>query len=76
MEIGQSPCLLNKRQYNLLYAVQQQLGIIHQSLNKKIEYELLVIQVTETITKLSELTGKTVTEDALNAIFREFCVGK
>lgn len=76
MEIGQSPCLLNKRQHNLLFAVQQQLGVIQQGLNKTIEYELLVIQVTDAIIKLSELTGKTVTEDALNAIFREFCVGK
>ena len=76
MQIGQSPCLLNKRQYNLLFAVQQQLGAIQQGISRTIEYELLVIQVTDAITKLSELTGKTVTEDALNAIFREFCVGK
>ena len=76
MQIGQSPCLLNKRQHNLLFAVQQQLGVIQQGINKTIEYELLVVQVTDAITKLSELTGKTVTEDALNAIFREFCVGK
>lgn len=76
MNIGQTPCLLNKRQYNLLFAVQQQLGAIQQAINTTIEYELLVVQVTDAITKLSELTGKTVTEDALNAIFREFCVGK
>lgn len=76
MQIGQSPCLLNKRQYNLLFAVQEQLGAIQQGISRTIEYELLVVQVTDAITKLSELTGKTVTEDALNAIFREFCVGK
>lgn len=76
MQIGQTPCLLNKRQYNLLFAVQEQLGTIQQGISRTIEYELLVVQVTDAITKLSELTGKTVTEDALNAIFREFCVGK
>jgi len=76
MKIGQSPCLLNKRQHNLLFAVQQQLGVIQQGIYHNIEYELLVVQVTDAITKLSELTGKTVTEDALDAIFREFCVGK
>jgi len=76
MEVGQSPCLLNKRQYNLLLQVAQLLLQIQESIVKKIDYELLVVHVSDAIAKLSELTGKTVTEDALNAIFREFCVGK
>jgi len=76
MSIGQSPCLLNKRQYNLLLLLQLELQSITKIIAKKIDYELLTIHVNDAISKLSELTGKTVTEDALNAIFREFCVGK
>ena len=76
MQVGQSPCLLNKRQYNLLLLLQNDLQAIDQSIVMKIDYELLAIRLQDAISKLSELTGKTVTEDALNAIFREFCVGK
>jgi tRNA modification GTPase len=76
MHVGQSPCLLNKRQYTLLLLLETELEFIKKSIATRIDYELLVISVNDAISKLSELTGKTVTEDALNAIFREFCVGK
>jgi len=76
MAVGQSPCLLNKRQYNLLLQVQQDLLIIEDMIAIRVDYELIAIRVNDAISKLSELTGKTVTEDALDAIFREFCVGK
>lgn len=76
MQIGQSPCLLNKRQYSLLLILDKELTSIKNNITHRIDYELLVVSVNDAIAKLSELTGKTVTEDALNAIFREFCVGK
>ncbi|MBP6869389.1 tRNA uridine-5-carboxymethylaminomethyl(34) synthesis GTPase MnmE [Candidatus Babeliales bacterium] len=76
MAIGQSPCLLNKRQYNLLLLLDEDLQRITKMIAVKIDYELLAICMNDAISRLSELTGKTVTEDALNAIFREFCVGK
>ncbi|MDP3788626.1 MAG: tRNA uridine-5-carboxymethylaminomethyl(34) synthesis GTPase MnmE [Candidatus Chromulinivorax sp.] len=76
MHVGQSPCLLNKRQYTLLLLLETELEFIKNSIATRMDYELLVISVNDAISKLSELTGKTVTEDALNAIFREFCVGK
>jgi tRNA modification GTPase len=76
MHLGQSPCLLNKRQYTLLLLLESELELIKKNIATRIDYELLVVLVNDAIAKLSELTGKTVTEDALNAIFREFCVGK
>lgn len=76
MHVGQSPCLLNKRQYTLLLLLETELECIKKTIATRMDYELLVISVNDAISKLSELTGKTVTEDALNAIFREFCVGK
>ena len=76
MHVGQSPCLLNKRQYTLLLLLESELELIKSSIATRMDYEWLVILVNDAIAKLSELTGKTVTEDALNAIFREFCVGK
>ncbi|MGZ6254540.1 MAG: tRNA uridine-5-carboxymethylaminomethyl(34) synthesis GTPase MnmE [Candidatus Chromulinivorax sp.] len=76
MNIGQTPCLLNKRQYTLLLSLQQDLQKINEMIEKRIDYELVAIQINDAMTRLSELTGKTVSEDALDAIFREFCVGK
>lgn len=76
MTTGQSPCLLNKRQYNLLLLLDKDLQHIDSMIIKKIDYELLALWMNDAISRLSELTGKTVSEDALDAIFREFCVGK
>lgn len=74
--IGQTPCLLNKRQYNLLLQLSQHLQELHRSIQYRIDYEILAMQLKESITKLSELTGKTVSENALDAVFKDFCVGK
>ena len=76
MQTGQSPCLLNKRQYSLLLLLEQELEVIKNRISIRIDYELLVILVNDALSKLSQLTGKTVSEQALDAIFREFCVGK
>lgn len=76
MHVGQSPCLLNKRQYTLLLLLESELERIKNSVAIRMDYELLVVSVNDALSKLSELTGKTITEDALDAIFREFCVGK
>ena len=76
MHAGQSPCLLNKRQYSLLLLLEQELESIKNRISVRIDYELLVVLINDAISKLSQLTGKTVSEDALDAIFREFCVGK
>jgi tRNA modification GTPase len=76
MQVGQSPCLLNKRQYSLLLLLEQELECIKNRISIRIDYELLVILINDAIAKLSQLTGKTVSEDALDAIFKEFCVGK
>ncbi len=76
LTVGQSPFLMNKRHHDLLLQVNNQMHAIKNSMLGNIEYELLVVHISDALSKLSEVTGKTVTEDALNAIFREFCVGK
>ena len=76
MEINQSPCLLNKRQYHLLLTLHQELEKIKTSMKNMIEYELIAVDIKDAVARLSELTGKTVSEDVLDAVFKEFCVGK
>ena len=44
--------------------------------NENIQYELLSYHLNDAMAQLSELTGKSISEKGMDAIFREFCVGK
>lgn len=76
LDQGQSPCLLNKRQYNLLLQLQQFLMKLQVLIQDHIEYEIVAMELKQALEKLSELTGKTVAENAMDAVFKDFCVGK
>ncbi len=71
-----SPFLLNKRQFNLLVHFEKKLIALQQMLHGNIPYELVSYHLTDALTNLSELTGKSVNEAGMNIIFREFCIGK
>lgn len=71
-----SPLLLNQRQFNLLLQLEQKLTGIVPLLKEPVQYELLSYHLTDAASHLAELTGKTISEESMNAIFREFCVGK
>ena len=40
------------------------------------EYELISIHLNDALQALSELTGKTISNKAMDMLFKEFCVGK
>lgn len=72
-----APFLVNKRQHQLLQRLAQNItttvGFCNQSC---IQYELIAYHLKDALEQLSELTGKSVSEAALDAVFKEFCVGK
>ncbi len=68
----QSPFLLNKRQYRLLFEVEKELI----SICKKNDYELMAYSLKNVLELLMELTGKNVQEKVLEEVFSGFCVGK
>ncbi len=72
----ESPFLLNQRQFNVLLSFEKKLLDIHMMLKNDIQYELVSIHLTDALAHLSELTGKTISEAGMDAVFREFCVGK
>ncbi|OGB96870.1 tRNA uridine-5-carboxymethylaminomethyl(34) synthesis GTPase MnmE [candidate division TM6 bacterium RIFCSPHIGHO2_12_FULL_36_22] len=72
----ESPFLLNKRQFNLLSVLKKQLETINENIKQHIDYELLSLHLKEALEQLSELSGKTITKDSMDAIFKEFCIGK
>lgn len=70
-----SPFLLNQRHFNLLLTLEKHLLTIANMLSHP-HYELISYHLTDALATLSQLTGKTITEAGMDAIFREFCVGK
>ncbi len=73
----ESPFLLNQRQFNLLLSLEQKLLAIAPLLeSSSIEYEIVSYHLKEALENITELSGKTVSEQGMDAIFREFCIGK
>lgn len=72
----QSPFLLNQRHYNLLLNLEQSLTVIIGLMNDPIDYAILSYELKEAAAQLAQLSGKTISEDAMDAVFKEFCVGK
>ncbi len=71
-----SPFLLNQRHFNALISLETQLATILTMLNETPRYELISYHLNDTLATLSELTGKSISEAGMDAVFREFCVGK
>ncbi len=71
-----SPFLLNQRHYNNLLSLESGLTATVSLLGEKTSYELVSYHLQDALTCLSELTGKTISEAGMDAVFREFCVGK
>ena len=73
---GQVTCLLNQRQYTLLSTFFNQLKNIVPMLEHPVDYELVSYRLRESLQSLSEVSGRSVSEAALNQVFKSFCVGK
>ena len=71
-----SSFLLNKRHYNLLHSFSIELNQAQHILKTNKEYELISLHLQKAISLLSELTGKSITEKAMDSIFKDFCIGK
>lgn len=74
---AEAPFLLNKRQYHLLLELEKRLIETISILKKeKTPFELVAYHLTEAISDTAQLTGKSISETAMDAVFKEFCVGK
>ncbi|MBI2344821.1 tRNA uridine-5-carboxymethylaminomethyl(34) synthesis GTPase MnmE [Candidatus Dependentiae bacterium] len=70
-------CLLNKRQYDLLFKFYRDLEEVLPMLTiRRIDYELVSYRLKESLSLMAELTGKTISQAAFDKIFDTFCVGK
>jgi tRNA modification GTPase len=71
-----SPFLLNQRHVNLLLGLERKLIMTQSIVSKETDYELISYELNLALEFLTELTGKTISEAAMDAIFKEFCIGK
>jgi tRNA modification GTPase len=73
----QSGALLsNQRQYQKLIAAKEHLQKAAESIRENIGYEFAAVDLRAAIQNLSEITGEITTDDILNSIFADFCIGK
>ncbi len=69
--------LLNQRQYELLARFLKDLQAIQSMVHvRRIDYELVSCRLKDALMLLSEMTGRSVSEAALDKVFQTFCVGK
>jgi tRNA modification GTPase len=68
--------LSSLRHKDALSRAKKSLGLAKTSLEKKMSPEFLALDVKAALDAIGEVVGKTVTDDILNKIFSEFCIGK
>lgn len=73
---GERPIITNLRHKTALEKTKKALENLEGSLKNKMSEEFLAVDLRGALNALGEITGETATEDILNKIFEEFCVGK
>lgn len=68
--------ITNERHKNALDKIKTALSSVFQSIENNTGYEFIAVDIRTAIEHLSELTGEISTEDILNNIFSNFCIGK
>ncbi len=66
----------NIRHKDALVRAEYHLSEAGKSLEKEMPDDFVTIDLTAALNSLGEITGETVTEDLLNNIFTQFCIGK
>ena len=68
--------VINMRHYGILKRCLEHLRNAYDAVCNGIEYDLVMIDMNLCIDELGLLTGQSVTDDILDSIFKNFCIGK
>jgi tRNA modification GTPase len=74
--VSDEPLVSNPRHKDILRRALEGVLSAQQSYEKQMPADFIAIDLTTAISALGEITGETVTEDLLETIFNNFCVGK
>jgi tRNA modification GTPase len=72
----QGVILSSLRHKDALTRAKRSLSLAKDSLNRNLSPEFVVLDLKAALDAIGEVIGKTVTDDILNKIFSEFCIGK
>ncbi|MBX2861461.1 MAG: tRNA uridine-5-carboxymethylaminomethyl(34) synthesis GTPase MnmE [Vampirovibrio sp.] len=68
---------INHRQRSCLLAMNESLHLAQQTLiDQSLPIDMATVPITDGLSKLDELMGRETTEEVLDQVFQEFCVGK
>ena len=74
--VGESPVVTNARHQDALRRARDGLNYAIESLANGMPPELVAVDLRISLDALGDIVGKTTTEDILDRIFSQFCVGK
>ena len=74
-EPGDLEMLLSTRQQQILQRCMEQIGPITEMLGL-VSLDCLAVEINEVIEVMGELTGRSLKAEAMERIFRDFCIGK
>jgi tRNA modification GTPase len=75
-KFGDQIIIDNKRHKNVLEKAVKSVKDSEIALKNKKGYEFIAVDLREALETLGEITGETTTDDILNNIFSNFCIGK
>ncbi|MDU7531692.1 MAG: tRNA uridine-5-carboxymethylaminomethyl(34) synthesis GTPase MnmE [Peptoniphilus harei] len=76
LQISSDSILSNIRHINALKEAKKALLEVNESLKKKVFLDLIEVDLENVIGHISEITGTITTEDILDRVFSDFCIGK
>ena len=74
--LGDSPIIANVRHDDALRRAQTALSHAIESLDASMPPEFIAVDLRSSLDAIGEIVGKTTTEDILDRIFSQFCIGK
>ena len=74
--VGESPIVTNARHQEALRRAKEGLNYAIESLENGMPPDLVAVDLRISLDGLGDIVGKTTTEDILDRIFSQFCVGK
>ena len=75
-KISETQIITKVRHRNILQKAKEFLGCAKKSLENKLPSEFIAADLKSALDTIGELTGQVTTEDILNEIFSQFCIGK
>lgn len=76
VEVGSELVISNLRHRDLLHRAKEELNSVRSDLESGVPIDFMEVALRSAWSILSEITGESVSEDVIDKIFKEFCLGK